>query len=1293
MQSEDREVAQTHAFVEEAEELGSIVCQVVDSQGVEATAVFPRFSQLITKYQEQAQLLDPLLEELVKPLARLLADLAPGYDPATPASTPIHAVARLLWQLSAVRGTKAVLRFFPNEVANLEPVVGLLEALEAAGTGRPQASFDEGGGLWEAQHVCLLWLALLVLVPFDLALVDTSLASSAAGAATVTVASAAGYPPIVGSILRMCRHHLASPGSSRELAAVVLGRLVTRPDMDAALQESLEWGCQALQEPADSPQAAFQVPGVALAFATLFKLGRRSTLLESRLAVSNALARKLAVKLAQRIGLVFLRPRLASWRYQKPRLNMAFNLARAAAGVPAGSSSVVGPDMADIGPPAAADANATVVTAEEAAEAEVGEDMVAAAEQLEVVIEALMRGLGDKDTVVRWSAAKGLGRLTMRLPKDLADDVVAAVLEGFFAPSASDTAWHGGCLAVAELASRGLLLPERLPEVAPLVVQALEYDVRRGPCSVGANVRDAAAYVCWALARAYSPAALGPTVHALAPALITCACYDREVNCRRAAAAAFQECVGRLGNFPHGIDVVTTADYFAVSVRSVSYLTVAPAVAAFPEYFEPFAWHLLRNKLRHWEKSLRELAAQATAALVPHRPPFFISQALPFLLPLCTDGVLEVRHGAMAGVAELLLALRSAGAELSPATLAQVAGVLPAVEAAKLARGKGGEVMRSAICRLIETSACVDLPLSSEQQACMWRQLCDNLRHASPDTQAAAAAALAAFAAHYLPRCAPADQEQLVVGRFLADLTDRSSPPARRGAALALGMLPAWLLAPTAQTQVLPALAEATQVEAVPEQRDAETRVNAIRALEKVALSLHAWHLSGGAADGKRNLRPAAAAGLEVALSTAQVLLAALGDYSIDNRGDVGSWVREAAMEGLVSLLLAVLQPPAAGPDSASAAGEQQLEPQPQGQLACGLQAERMQALVQEVTAALLKQAVERIAHVREVAGCQLQRLLQAAGAAGTPPVAAAELAAAVEGRSEEDFGTLEALPTVAALLVHPQYQQPLLEGLAFSIGGLDRQLGEAAAEALVRAANLLNGKKCSELAASLLTAWAAHTRSGRLCTPLLLTAEVLLARTGVADVQQLPLNAANLQQPDAPATTEPRVATEGRFFPAQLLSAVREAVRGCTDIPRLQAGIAVLCQLAGAGGAVGRDSLRTVLLLLANRYPKVRRCAAEQVYTLLLTLDMGEGQEQPSTPHPHLDAAMELLLEVAWDGPLEAVKVARARVFSYLQLPPPAPPAAVASSGGIATQQMAPAAPAQSESYAALLDRAARNL
>ena len=42
--------------------------------------------------------------------------------------------------------------------------------------------------------------------------------------------------------------------------------------------------------------------------------------------------------------------------------------------------------------------------------------------------------------------------------KELGDDVVRSVVE-LFSPSESDTAWHGACLALAELARLGLLLP------------------------------------------------------------------------------------------------------------------------------------------------------------------------------------------------------------------------------------------------------------------------------------------------------------------------------------------------------------------------------------------------------------------------------------------------------------------------------------------------------------------------------------------------------------------------------------------------------------------------------------------------------------------------------------------------------------------------------------------------------------------------------------------------------------------------------------------------------------------
>lgn len=81
-----------------------------------------------------------------------------------------------------------------------------------------------------------------------------------------------------------------------------------------------------------------------------------------------------------------------------------------------------------------------------------------------------------QDTIVRWSAAKGVARISERLPPDFTDQVLDTVT-GLFAihsiaaaslydlPAIAESTWHGACLACAEMARRGLVAPEKLPEL------------------------------------------------------------------------------------------------------------------------------------------------------------------------------------------------------------------------------------------------------------------------------------------------------------------------------------------------------------------------------------------------------------------------------------------------------------------------------------------------------------------------------------------------------------------------------------------------------------------------------------------------------------------------------------------------------------------------------------------------------------------------------------------------------------------------------------------------------------
>ena len=833
---------QVASFFVEADEVVALI-QSLDDPAAKHEAAAERVAQVLDHYQEQPSILDSKLEAMVTPLLEAVRGVSRGTRPK--AVLP-HA-CRVFYSLCKVRGYKTIVKFVPHEVADLEPLVHLL-----AGVGPADATN------WQIAYALMVWLSMVVMVPFDLSIIDSTVplaanaaAANAAAAGSTEAAQAAastearGGRPLVEAIEKLAMSYLGSTGPARDGAAICLARLLTRPGLQRQLSAFITWagaelssGRAAAEAAGGAGLATSLMVGIYTAVATIFKLGHRTELLpmlpllgpltaspEALLTDPSVIRRKLGIKLLQRVAAVYLPPRVAAWRYQRGSRSLEKNLQLTAApGTDTSAATAAAAAAADV-----------AVDEEEEGEQEEAE----VPEAIEEIIEQLLRGLGDGDTVVRWSAAKGIGRVTARLPLDMADDIVESVLE-VLSDKEDANAWHGGCLALAELARRGLLLPARLPQVLPRIVSALHFDVPRGATSVGTHVRDAACYVCWAFARAFEPSVMQPHVEPLAKALLIVVVFDREVNCRRAAAAAFQENVGRQGNFPHGIEIVTKADYFSVGSRPNAYLTIGTYLGGFDAYRCPLLDHLATVKFKHWDPHIRLLAAQAAACLAPLDAPYVLDTLFPTLYDKTLSPDLKARHGATHMIAEALLGLTRAcfggeGRLLPDATRKAVSGLVPAIEKARLYRGRGGEVMRGATARLLEVCALIRLPSGPKASKEKLVSLDDSIKHPHEPISHAAVAGLQAVAAAYFSAPAPGTTLlEPLVERYAAPLLSDPNAGLRRGYSLALGALPRPQLAIGLATAVR-ALVKASQMEALVEARDPETRRNAVKALLQVA--------------------------------------------------------------------------------------------------------------------------------------------------------------------------------------------------------------------------------------------------------------------------------------------------------------------------------------------------------------------------------------------------------------------------------------------------------------------------
>ncbi|KAL1461073.1 hypothetical protein WDU94_013004 [Cyamophila willieti] len=958
-----------------------------------------KFKLIMELYREQAHLLDSHLEEILEEVIVRVRNTNVQMDTK-------NTLFKYLYMIVSVRGYKVVVKKLPHEVGDLKPVLSMLEE---------QDNTDLEN--WQTRYCLLLWLSIIVKIPFDMSRFDSG---------------ESGDSSVMLRILKICHIYVLSTDACNKIAAYLVSQFITRTDVKKVhLQPFLIWCTQYFIS--GNSIEAFSKYGPLSALASILKYGKRedllphseyllTTLIEARINTdSYRLTRRYYVKLIQRLGLTFLKVQIAPWRYKR-------------------GNRILSVETNNKAKDRTLDLSANETNTEEK------EEDFEVVPQVEEIINELFETLRDKDLTVRWSAAKGLGRVTNRLPKGLADDVIGNVLE-YLSPREKDPAWHGACLALAELGKRGLLLPHRLSAAVAAILKALVYDEPKGFCSVGSYIRDAACYVCWAFARAYDHRTLEPFVQDIARGLLIVTCYDKEVNCRRAASAAYQELVGRQGgNLPHGIDILTRADYFSVGSRQAAYSDISVYIAQYEAYTRSFIQHLVARKVEHWDVEIRKLTAKTLPLFVPLDKKYFLEEVINQLLAKIDSIDLNARHGATLTLGEVVRALSELDCQIPDLTRDRIRDIVKNYRQKKQLQGLSGEMTRQACCYMIEQLCLADSNIITAD----WMVLInESLQHEALSVRGQACEALPVLCRRQYAGDTTGASFESLIELYLSHLKSPNPVP-REGHAKALGVLPPFMLLPH-----LPLIIEGL-IGCAHITPDTATwsyaRKNAIEALNNIVDKL----------SGERIV-------LEFVPKLFECYLTGVEEYTKDSRGDIGRHTREASMKALQGLLVTCvsLDPLVLTEDN-----------------------------VNKTMGALLKQAVERIDQLRAVAAEIFVVLLHHEPA--IPHLAHRQELLSIfnpEAISSLTWTTeIDSFPLFSQVLACDTYTQPLLEGFIMSIGGITERLVKFSVKYFLAYLKTAPSSKLLDICTLILSLFKKYSSTDDLIIPMMLFLDKLLS-------------------------------------------------------------------------------------------------------------------------------------------------------------------------------------------------------
>ncbi|UKZ47271.1 hypothetical protein TrVGV298_001488 [Trichoderma virens] len=539
---------------------------------------------ILDQFQELPQLLDPHLPKWIPFLAESYLEYLQTRHRhnRAPEQTNLlapldYAISRILYSFCKVRGEKVIVRFLNVETKYLELILSAVEEAEVD-AGKEKKDFlaeraSNDGWSWEQRYIALLWLSHLLFAPFDLSTISSADLDEGGVPSIPGFNWPANVPGLTMRVIPLATKYIASAGKERDAAKALLVRLAMRRDMQqiGILESLVQWSLKSLrpQKETEIDNPYFYI-GVLSFLAGILRSASETSYMDkylptifesvlelstgedaiSKIIMSQASARKMMLKVIRSLIVSLLR---SSRRDMK-----------------------------------------TTILVENA-------------------IGYFLESLSDNDTPVRLSASKSLSIITLKLDPDMASQVVEAVLESLNRnvlwnktstksgakpvrdlSAVNPLEWHGLMMTLSHLLYRRSPPASQLSDIFHSLLLGLTFEQRGvSGASVGSNVRDAACFGIWALARRYTTDELlavstksvyaakshpvtSSILQVLGTELVTTASLDPEGNIRRGASAALQELIGRHPDtVEHGIGVVQSVDYHAVARRSRAVQEVA----------------------------------------------------------------------------------------------------------------------------------------------------------------------------------------------------------------------------------------------------------------------------------------------------------------------------------------------------------------------------------------------------------------------------------------------------------------------------------------------------------------------------------------------------------------------------------------------------------------------------------------------------------------------------------------------------------------------------------------------